>query len=222
MSSYYFAFKPSDQLRDDIQTLLRNLDSGNSEPQHRLHTQISVRMTDEVMDHMLMSMVNAMKGEGESAGILGALAGVLRSTVHVLIRQMLGKHNNAEVNKMAKYLRDRSIIVKGEFRLGFDLPDAYGANMISLLEKSLGGEGEAHRAALIQAMSQFVDMAVARLYDEFVAPIHLGFVMRKAADLGRSTVSKGSHSAINRVFPQLGKEELKTFAGIYVDMFHQV
>jgi hypothetical protein len=222
MTAYYFAFKPTDKLRDDIQTLLTNLDAGVPEPQHKLHTQISIQMTDEVMDQLLMSIVNAMKGEGESAGILGTLAGLLRGTVHVLIKQMLGKHDNAEVRKMAQYLRDRSVIVDGEFRLGFKLPDAVGANMMTLLERTRAGEGDAVRQELVATMLQFVDLSVTHLYDEFVAPVSLGFIMRKAVDLGRSTISKGSHSAINKVFPQLRVPEMKTFAGIYAGMFVKI
>lgn len=222
MTAYYFAIKPSDTLRDQILTLIKNLDSGVKEPQHKLHTQISILMTDEVLDNLLMSIVNAMKGEGEGAGILGTLTNLLKSTVHVLIRQMLGKHDNAEVNRMAKYLRDRSLTINGEFRLGFPLTEAYGARMIDLLQKALAGDGDKHRAELTKAMDEFIDLSTTKLYDEFVEPIQLGFILRKAASMGHSTINKGSHSAIGRVFPTFSNEQIKTFAGIYADMFIKV
>lgn len=222
MTAYYFALKPSDTLRDQIQTLIKNLDSGVKEPQHKLHTQISILMTDEILDGLLMSIVNALKGEGESAGILGTLTNMLRSTVHVLIKQMLGKHDNAEVNRMAKYLRDRSLSINGEFRLGFPLTEAYGAHMIDLLNKALAGEGDKYRTELTKAMGEFIDLSTARLYDDFVEPIPLGFILRKGANLGHSTINKGSHTAINRVFPTFNAEQIKTFSGIYADMFVKV
>jgi len=222
MTTYYFALKPSDTLRDQVLTLLKNLDSGVSEPQHKLHTQISILMTDEILDNLLMSIVNAMKGEGEGAGILGTLTNLLKSTVHMLIRQMLGKHDNAEINRMAKYLRDRSLTINGEFRLGFPLTDAYGATMIDLLGKAMAGEGEKYRPEITKVMDEFVDLATVKLYDEFVEPVPLGFILRKGAGLGRSTINKGSHTAINRVFPTFNGEQIKTFGGIYSDMFIKV
>lgn len=222
MTAYYFAIKPSDTLRDQILTLLKNLDSGVKEPQHKLHTQISILMTDEILDNLLMSIVHAMQGEGESAGILGTLTNLLKSTVHVLIRQMLGKHDNAQVNHMAKYLRDRSLTLNGEFRLGFPLTEAFGSNMISLLDQAIAGEGEKCRGELTKAMGEFIDLSTAKLYDEFVEPIHLGFILRKAANLGHSTINKGSHSAIGRVFPTFNGEQIKTFSLIYEKMFIKV
>jgi hypothetical protein len=220
--TYYFAIKPSDTLRDQITTLIKNLDSGVKEPQHKLHTQISILMTDEILDQLLMSIVNAMKGEGEGAGILGTLTNMLKSTVHMLIRQMLGKHDNAEVNRMAKYLRDRTLSLNGEFRLGFPLTDAFGSNMIDLLNKALAGEGDKYRTQLTAAMGEFIDLSTARLYDDFVDPIQLGFILRKGANLGHTTINKGSHSAISRVFPTFNAEQIKTFAAIYADMFIKV
>jgi hypothetical protein len=222
MTAYYFAIKPSDTLRDQITTLIKNLDSGVKEPQHKLHTQISILMTDEVLDQLLMSIVNAMKGEGEGAGILGTLTNMLKSTVHMLIRQMLGKHDNAEVNRMAKYLRDRSLTINGEFRLGFPLTEAFATNMMEHLSKALAGEGDKHRAAILAAMGEFIDLATVKLYDEFVEPIQLGFILRKGANLGHTTINKGSHSAISRVFPTFTSDQIKTFAAIYMDMFIKV
>lgn len=222
MSSYYFALKPSDQLRDQIRALLGNLDAGVKEPQHHLHTQISIRMTDEVLDGLLMSIVNAMKGEGEGAGILGTLTSLLKSTVHVLIKQMLGKHDNAEVSRMAQYLRDRSLNINGEMRLGFPLTDAFGSRMLSLLDEAKAGQGEKHRADMTAVMGEFVDLATVKLYDDFVGPIPLGFILRKGAQLGRSTIHKGSHSAITKLFPTLKADDLKAFAEIYAEMFIKV
>lgn len=216
----YYAFKPSEGLREQISTLLSNLDAGVSAPQHALHTQLSVILTDEVMEHLLMTLVNAMKGK-EGAGILSTLAGLLKSTVHVLIKQLLGKHDNAEVNKMAQYLRDKSLTLNGEARFGFALPDELGNRFVGLLQKTAAGDGVAHKAELVKAMTEFVDLAIANLYDDFTKPMDLGFIKRKAVELGRSTISKGSHSAISKLFPQLGAEELKAFGAIYSEMIVQ-
>lgn len=215
----YYGFKPSESLHQQINTLLNNLDSGVSAPQHQLHTQISILMADEILDNMLMSLVNAMKGEGEGAGILGTLASLIKGTVHVLIKQLLGKHDNAEVNKMAQYLRDRKLVLNGEERFGFELPAALGAELLALFAKARAGEGRAHKAELNAAMLKFVDIAMERFYDDFAAPMDLGFIKRKAVDIGRSTMVKGSHSAINKLIPSLGEDQMKAFGEIYGSQF---
>ncbi len=217
----YYAMTLSEQLRSDISTLLTNLDQPGSAPQHALHTQISIAMADEILENLLMSLINAMKHNGEGAGILGTLANLIKGTVHVLIRQLLGKHDNAEVSKMAQYLRDKSLLLNGESRFGFAMPEPLGQTMMDLLAKIDAGEGVAHKADMTRAMLTFTDMAIDRFYDDFVAPMELGFIKRKAVDIGRSTIHKGAHAAIGKLFPQLGEAELRNFAEIYRQKFVQ-
>lgn len=216
----YFAFKPADKVQQEIDALLGKIDSGSKEPLHELHTRVSVEMIDEILKNCVEELIHRFQANAEGAGILNTLLGILKSTAHVLVKQLLGKHSNDEVAKMAVFLRQRRIVTAaGEVRHGFALPADMAAQFKVVFAAIAAGEGKDKKAELNALMLRFADLALVHFYDDFVAPMELGFIKRKASDLGRGTISKGLHVAINKLIPQLGNKELAIFADFYGAQF---
>lgn len=217
----YFAFTLAEPTRQGVETLLGNLDAGVAAPQHELHTRVSVELVDETLRHCVEELIARFQSGSEGAGVLHTLLGVLKSTSNMLVRQMLGKTGNDEVNRMAKYLRDRRLALGGQPLFGFAMPDEMAAAYRSIFADIRAGRGEARKAELTALMLRFADLAVERFYDDFVAPMNLGFIKRKASDLGRATISKGVHVAVNKLVPSLGQKDLEVYAdyfdGLFVD-----
>ena len=215
----YFAFPLTPATQSGIDELLANLDSGVSAPQHELHTRLTVTLTDEILANAFEKLIERFEGVGgESSGVLHTLINLLKGTVHVLVRQLLGKHGNAEVARMAQYLRDRRQTLAGQTLFGFELPEALAAEMQRLFAEVRAGNGKQVRGELLAVMTQFADLGIARFYDDFTAPMELGFIKRKAVDIGRSTIVKGVHSALNKLIPSLGQAQLAVFADYYSAM----
>lgn len=217
--STYFAFKLADASQQGIDELLRNIDARVAAPQHDLHTRISVEVTDEILKHCVEELIARFQAGAEGAGILTTLLGLLKGTAHVLVRQMLGKGSNDEVAKMAGYLRSRRVEANGEVRYGFELPPALVKQFRDAFAGIAAGDGVAQKPALNAAMLAFGEVALQRFYDDFTAPMDLGFIKRKASDIGRSTIHKGVQVAINKLIPQLGQKELAVFAQYYEGLF---
>jgi len=215
----YYAFKLADSTQQGIDELLKNLDAGTSAPQHDLHTRVSVEITDEILKHSVEELIHRFQAGAEGAGILSTLLSILKSTAHVLVRQLLGKHDNKEVAKMAAYLRARRVEVQGEVRYGFELPADLAQRFKTIFAAIAAGNGVAQKADLNAAMLSFAELALVRFYDDFTAPMELGFIKRKASDIGRSTINKGIHVAMNKLIPQLGQKELEVFAAYYQSLF---
>jgi hypothetical protein len=212
----YFAFKPADKVQQEIDALLGKVDGGSKEPLHELHTRVSVAMIDEILKNCVEELVHRFQASAEGAGVLNTLLSILKSTAHVLVKQLLGKHSNEDVAKMAVFLRQRRVVLaNGEVRHGFALPDAMAAQFKTVFAAIAAGEGKDKRVELNALMLSFADLALVHFYDDFVTPMDLGFIKRKAADLGRSTISKGIHVAINKLIPQLGNKELAIYADYY-------
>ena len=155
---------------------------------------------------------------GEGAGILHTLLGILKGTAHVLIKQLLGKADNADVAKMAVYLRDRRMVINNEVRFGFELPADIAASFATIFDAISAGQGKEHRDALNDLMQKFADLAVARYLDDFIAPIELGFIKRKGAEIGRGTINKGVHAALNKLIPSLGNKDLEIFRAFFSEL----
>jgi len=215
----YYAFKLADATQQGIDELLRNLDAGSSAPQHELHTRVSLEVTDEILKYSVEELMQRFQAGAEGTGILSTLLSILKSTAHVLVRQLLGKHDNKEVAKMAEYLRSRRVEVRGEVLFGFELPSELAQRLKTIFAAIAAGDGVARKADLNAAMLTFADLALVHFYDDFTAPMELGFIMRKASDIGRSTIKKGIHVAMNKLIPQLGKKDLVVFAEFYGALF---
>lgn len=217
----YFAIALAEPVQQHVDELLRNLDTGVSAPQHDLHTRASIELSDEILRVCVEEMIARFQagGEGEGAGILHTLLGILKSTSHMLIRQLLGKTGNDDVNRMAQYLRDRRLVLNGQVLCGFEMPADLAARFERAFAAIAAGEGEALRGDIQQAMIAFADLALARYFDDFTAPMNLGFIKRKAADLGRATISKGMHVAVNKLFPTLRQKELRIWADYFSAQF---
>lgn len=217
----YFSIKLDDATQSGIDELLRNLDSGASAQQHELHTRMSLATADAILKNVVEDMMERFQG-GEGAGILHTLLGILKGTTHVLIRQLLGKHDNAEVAKMAVYLRQRRVVINNDVRFGFEIPADMAASFGTIFAGVRAGQGKDHRAALNDLMQKFADLAVTHYLDDFTSPMDLGFIKRKAAELGRGTINKGVHAALNKLIPSLGQKDLEIFADFFSGMITEV
>lgn len=214
----YFAFKLNDATQQGIDELLANLDRGVTAPQHELHTRVTLELVDEILHHTVQELVNRLQS-GESTGALTTLLNLLKSTATMLVRQMLGKGSNEEVARMAQYLRERRLELQGQPLFGFPLPEALANRFASIFSAVAAGQGEARRDDLLQAMLAFGEEALASFYDDFITPMELGFIKRKAAALGRSTLGKGVEVAMKRLIPQLRQKELLVFAQYFQSLF---
>lgn len=217
----YFAYPLPAATQQRMDELLRNLDTRVSAPQHDLHTRLTVELVDETLRVCVEDMITRFQGS-EGAGILHTLLGLLKSTSHMLVRQLLGKTGNDDVNRMAGYLRQRRLDLGGRVLHGFPLPAALAASFREVFADIARGNGQARKEDLHQLMLQFGDLALVHFYDDFVAPMDLGFIKRKASDLGRATLSKAVHVAINRLIPSLDQKELEVYAAYYGELFVDV
>lgn len=219
--STYFAFQLAAPVQQRLDELLKNLDSRVAAPQHDLHTRVSIELSDEILRVCVEEMIARFQadGAGEGAGILHTMLGILKSTSHMLIRQMLGKAPNEDVNRMAQYLRDRRLQLDGRVLIGFELPADLAARFDRIYAGIAAGQGEAQRKDIQQAMLAFSDLALVRFYDDFIAPMNLGFIKRKASDLGRATIAKGVHMAVNKLFVGLSEKEIKVWGDYFQTLF---
>jgi len=216
--SYVFAFP----LAADLQTKIDNMLNGHAKGEYvdtKVSTDLAIGTTDGVTKALALDVIEILKTNGEGAGLLGVLANLLKSTMHVLIRQIMGKVDHSEQDKLAVYLKNRRIEVNGSPRFGFVMPDALGVRFDELLKRIAGGNLVNARPDITKAMQDFVTVAVTSFYDEFTSCIDLGFVKRKMVDVGRGTIIKGSQSTVNKLFATMSDDDLQKVTAHYASMF---
>ncbi len=217
----YFGFEPSAGLKNDIQTLLANLANKVPEPQHHLSSAISRVFTDEVIDSLLLNLVGVMQhhGDGEGGGLLKFLGGFLKTVMHGALKVMLGKCDNAEVNKRAEFLRMRLLqLPNDKTRLGFELPQETYNHFQRCFTEIEAGNGKNFTEELTKTMLMFTDLSLVAFFDDFINGLNLGMINRKMASVTRSGIHKESHATIKKLIPSLTDAQLKDFSAYFKAM----
>jgi len=218
MSAYFFSFPLDAKLQQTLDDLLTNHAKGQY-ADSSVSVALAVGTTDGVIKAMALDVIEILKSGGDGAGILGMLASLLKSTMHTLIKQIMGKVSNAEQDKLAGYLSRRRVIINGVARFGFSMPDAIGARFESVLARIAAGNMANSREDLTAAMYDFTEIATANFYDDFTNSLDLGFVKQKMVSMGRGAIVKGSHSAVGKLFAGMNDDDLKRVCAHYASMF---
>ena len=211
----YFGFEPSTKLKTDIETLLANLANKVAAPQYQLSNEIAKLFTDEVIDNLLLNLVGVMQhhGDSEGGGLLKFLGGLLKTIMHGALKVMMGKADNAEVNKRADFLRKRLLqLPNDKTRLGFELPQDVYNQFQHAFSQVDAGNGKAHTQELTDTMLLFTDLSIVAFFDDFISGLNLGMINRKMASVTRSSIHKESHNTIKKLIPSLKDAQLKDFS----------
>lgn len=215
----YFAFRASEDLSKSSHTLMENFEKVVREPQSTLFVKVAQLFADEIVDTLLLNLARN-SSSGHHTHSLENFAGIIKSTVNGLIKQVLGKMSNDDLQPLSGYIRKRrmELTLNGETcdYIVFETPADFHARFRAVLEK--GARGELDQAELIACMDLFHDMSLTAFYDESLKQIKLGFFGRKIADMGGAAIRKGSHSISHRTIPHLHGDDLKHFSEYFLGM----
>lgn len=215
----YFAFRASEELTQSSHILMENFEKGVREPQSTLFVKVAQLFADEIVDALLLNLVRNSSNQ-QHTHTLESFAGIIKTTVNGLIKQVLGKMSNDELQPLSGYIRKRrmALTINGETHdhIVFETPADFHARFRTVLEK--GAQGELDQPELIACMDIFHELSLTAFYDESLKQIKLGFFGRKIADMGGAAIRKGSHSVSHRTIPHLHGDDLKHFAGYFLSM----
>lgn len=216
---HYFAFPAPQSMETNVEELLRRMEAGRKEGNNELMTAIANDLLDEVINVLLLNFLDRMPMSGMVPSIIKNFAGVIKGTVHVLIKQVVGKLKPGESVQMAHLIADRRLrhLHNGVERdmIAIPLSGALRVKFKTSLEAALQGHGRREHLILQEAMLEFSDVAYQFLYVDLTSFVELGFILRKAVDMGGGTINKGAHSTIRKIIPTLNDEELKEFAAYF-------
>lgn len=214
----YFGFVPSAELLKSIQTGIEKKNS--NEPLYPLRDQTALMINDEIINAILVELVRRFPAS-EKRVTAEKLAGYIKSTVAVLLKQLLGKSPN-EVVKQSIEFSEQSLFKdpQGQYRVGAPLKPELVTNLKNSFAEIKSGN-DINRAALSELYKQFAEAAVRHFMNDFNKTLDLGMIKRKASDLGSSAVIKAIHIAIDKLIPNFSKEELLALAEYHDTLFIQ-
>lgn len=212
----FFGFVPSEELLRNIQTGIEKKNS--NEPLYPLRDQTALLINDEIIDAILIELVRRFP-PSDRRDTAEKLAGYVKSTVAVLLKQLLSKADN-EVVRQSITFSESSLFrdPQDQLRVGAGL----NANLVANMKHSFAEileNGDINRGVLSEQYKQFADAAINHFMREFNKTLDLGMIKRKAADIGAAAVTKAVHMAVDKLIPNLNKEEIKALAEYHSTLF---
>ncbi len=209
----YFAFPSSDALRDSSLTLLENFEQGSKESQSTLFIRVAQLFADEVVDMLLLNLVRGSETPHSSASVIESFAGLIKTTVHGLIKQLISKMSNDELRPLSSVISERRLTlmrdgVEKDY-IAFVMPPDFHVRFKRVLERGMNGERDPDE--LLACMEAFSEMAHQVFYEDSIKPLKLGFIGRKLTEVGGAAMRKGAVSANRRLVPGLKGQELIDF-----------
>lgn len=213
----FFGFIPSEALLESIQTGHQKKNS--SEPLYPLRDKTALLINDEIIDATILGPVHLFPAS-DKRDTAEKLAGYVKSTVAVLLKQLLGKSSNDVVQQSIEF-SEKSLFqdASGAYRVGETLDATLVTNLKSTYQDIKAGN-DIDKTAFATLYKQFAEATVRHFMNDFNKTLDLGLIKRKAADLGSMAVIKAIHIAIDKIFPNLTKEELGALAEAHDPMFN--
>ena len=213
----FFGFIPSEKLLNNIQTGVEKKNS--SEPLYPLRDETALLINDEILDAVLLELVRRFP-ESDKRETAEKLAGYVKSTVAVLLKQLLGKASN-DVVKQSIEFSERSLFKdpQGQYRVGTALDASLVTNLKNSFAQIQAGE-QMDKKVLAEQYKQFAEATVRHFMTDFNKTLDLGMIKRKASDIGAAAVIKAVHIAIDKIIPRLNKIELKALAEYHDGLFY--
>lgn len=213
----FFGFIPSAELLTSIQTGQEKKNS--SEPLYPLRDKTALLINDEIIDGILTELIRRFP-PSDKRDTAEKLAGYIKSTVAVLLKQLMGKSSN-DVVKQSIEFSEKSLFkdAADNFRVG----ETLDANLVTNLKNSyaeIKAGNDVNKAALAELYKQFADATVHHFMNDFNKTLDLGLIKRKAADFGSTAVIKAVHIAVDKIIPNLNKDELLVLAEYHDTLFH--
>ncbi len=214
----FFGFVPSEALLKNIQTGIEKKNS--NEPLYPLRDQTALLINEEIIDALLVELVRRFP-ESDKRETAEKLAGYVKSTVAVLLKQLLSKAENDVVRQSVEF-SERSLFKdpEGQFRVGTTLEQDLITNLKGSFEVILAGE-KVDRKVLSGYFKQFADATIRHFMSDFNKTLDLGMIKRKASEIGAAAVTKAVHIAIDKLIPSLNKDEMYAVAEYYNTLFYR-
>lgn len=200
---------------NDIQTGIANKNS--SEPLYPLRDKIALQLNEEIIENVIYSVSTTFPASEKR--YCRKLAGYVKSTVAVLLKQLLSKAPN-DVVKQSVEFSEKSLFKdpQGQYKVGVALDAGLVTNLKHNFAELQAGN-DINKAALAELYKQFGDAMVRHFMSDFNKTLDLGMIKRKAADIGAAAVTKAVHIAIDKLIPSLNRTELKAMAEYHDGLF---
>lgn len=205
MPTVYVAIPSPQKLEDNSNKFLAAARAGSREPQNALVIQIAFDFLDVTLDALFYGPTRQIELTPFRKRLVDALGSLIVKTSHGLVRSVIGKSSNEELKRLVSYIEERRIYLDGKAHVSFPLPDSFATRYEALHESTMSGNRAIEQQVAV--MCEFIDILLDYMFKKPCDLLQLGFIARKAVDLGYSSVRSLSHSTVRKIAHDVSLEE---------------
>ena len=217
--SIFFGFIPSEALLANIQQIQKQRHSNQA--LYLIRDQIALQINDEILDQVLGQLI-ADFPESDKRDTALKLLGYVKSTVQLLLKQLLSKSSNTEVQASIDFIQ-QSLFIDQDNQLRIGAP--IDATLAKQLKANFAALSEAKASKTItpvlqEQYKQLSNQVIQHFMLAFYHTLALGMIKRKAADIGTAAVTKAMHIGIDKLLPRLSSLELQHLSQTHDRLVH--
>ena len=145
--------------------------------------------------------------------------------VDMVIHKVLAKRSLNELQSMASDMSEmvcRSGDDEPRHYICFPLPARLFVRSQTLLARvQEDPQVDLYRGDIIQSLEELIEEAISVFYTGPISKVQVGRITKAAADMGMTTVKKGSSMVLNRVFKDMPHTEMLPLAAYFQTLLHQ-
>lgn len=170
---------------------------------------------DTIVDGMIMAFISPADENTRSAGLVRNLASLIKSVSHGLVKSAVGGAKREELDKIVAYVRGQLVLAPEHASIEFALAPGTRDGFARVIEAKHAGRVESERKTLMHTMLAFVDEALAHYLTGPFSQLELGFLVRKALDVGHASIRAAARTAIQHALGDDGDSDVNHLVGFF-------
>lgn len=220
MASIYVAIPSTPTLEENTTRFLAAMKANSREPQAPLFVQIAFEFVDLQLEALFFGPTRQIELTPFRKRLVDTLGGLIEKTTHGLIRSVVSKLSNDELRGLVAFVEERRIYIDGKPHVGYPLPQHFTTRFEALHEATMSGNHD-NVEAQVSVMNEFVDLALENTFARPIELVKLGFIARKGAELGHSSIRSMAHSTIRKLATDLSLEENQRMSTYFYDLMKE-
>lgn len=204
-----FVIPASQKLVSAIDTV-RPIVDGDPSRTKPLYKDIGYAYVDDVVDGMVLDFIRESEStSARTRSLVETLAKLIKSIAHGLVGQAFGKLTPDHARAVLAYLDDRASRFHDRPGLAAPIDEEAAHGIETALASLESSDLDARRHVLKSTMRRVIVRAMEYHYQKPFALLDLGFLTRKAVDVGYDTISRGAVSTIESAISEAEEQQLR-------------
>lgn len=220
MSSVYVAIPSNDKLEENTNQFLAAMKAGSREPQAPRFTEIAFSFVDVQLEALFYGPIRQIELTPFRKKLVDALGGLIEKTSHGMIRTIVAKASNDELRNLVSFVEERRIYLDGKPYTSFPLTPHFTTRFEALHEATMSGN-TGNPVGQAEVMNEFVDTALDYMYKKPLDLMKLGFIVRKGADLGYSSIRSLAHSTTRKLIQDVSLAENQRLSTYFYELMKE-